>query len=54
MCDLSNAEVLNRWKMSKKDTAKQYWYEFMETRAKYGDKDAKVKLRQMDFLSCAT
>lgn len=54
MCELSNAEVLNRWKMAKKKTAKDYWYDFMETRAKYGDKEAKAKLKEMDFLLCAT
>ena len=49
MCDLSNAEVFNRWKYSKKKTAKDYWYAFLQTRAKYGDKDAKQKVKQMDF-----
>ncbi|SLJ84478.1 hypothetical protein [Psychrobacter sp. DAB_AL43B] len=33
MCDLSNAEVFNRWKHSKKKTAKDYWYDFLKSRA---------------------
>ena len=40
MCYLSNAEVFNRWKHCKKQTAKDYWYDFLLSRAKYGDKDA--------------
>lgn len=54
MSDLSNAEVYNRWKFAKKQTAKDYWYDFLLMRAKYGDKEAKAKLKEMDFLSCAT
>lgn len=41
MSYLSNAEVFNRWKGCKKQTAKDYWHDFLLTRAKYGDKDAK-------------
>ena len=33
MCDLSNAEVYNRWKNSKKKTARDYWHEFLKARA---------------------
>lgn len=40
MSYLSNAEVFNRWKHCKKQTAKDYWYDFLLSRAKYGDKDA--------------
>lgn len=41
MCYLTNAEVFNRWKHCKKQTAKDYWYEFLLSREKHGDKDAK-------------
>lgn len=50
MCELSNAEVLNRWKHSKKQTAKDYWYDFMTVRAKYGDKIAQGIIKTMDSL----
>ena len=41
MCYLTNAEVFNRWKHCKKQTAKDYWYDFLLSRVKHGDKDAK-------------
>lgn len=44
MSYLSNAEILNRWKQchaSGRETAAGYWHEFLLTRAKYGDQDAK-------------
>jgi len=33
MCDLSNAEVYNRYQQSKKKTARDYWHEFLKARA---------------------
>ncbi len=50
MHHLSNAEVFNRWKQCKKQTAKDYWYEFMLVRAKYGDKQAQGLIGTMDRL----
>lgn len=48
MSDLSNTEVYNRWRHCKKQTAKDYWYEFLLTRVKHGDKDAK---QYADFIN---
>ena len=56
MSDLSNAEIYNRWKFAKKQTAKDYWYDFMKKRAQRGGKDAedaKLQVAKMDML-CAT
>lgn len=53
MCDLSNAEILNRWKQchsSGRKTAADYWYDFMVKRAQRGGKDAKDKIALMDRL----
>lgn len=53
MCDLSNAEVFNRWKQcntSKRLQAADYWYNFMLVRAKYGDKQAQGIVSTMDRL----
>lgn len=53
MSDLSNAEILNRWKQcktSKRLQAADYWYDFLLVRARYGDKDAKNKIALMDRL----
>lgn len=41
MYHLSNAEIFNRWQHSKKQTAKDYWYDFLLSRVKHGDQDAK-------------
>lgn len=41
MSHLSNADVYNRWRHCKKQTAKDYWHNFLLSRAKYGDKGAK-------------
>lgn len=48
MSELSNAEVFNRWKMCKKQTAKDYWYDFLLSRANRGDIEAKDKVAEMD------
>lgn len=48
MCELSNAEVNNRWKHSKKQTAKDYWYDFLLSRANRGDIDAKDRIEKID------
>ena len=53
MSDLSNAEILNRWKQchsSGRKTAADYWYDFMLVRAKYGDKQAQGIVSTMDRL----
>lgn len=53
MCDLSNAEVFNRWKQcktSKRLQAADYWYDFLSVRAKYGDKQAQGLVSTMDRL----
>jgi len=50
MCDLSNSEVFNRWKMAKKKTAKDYWHDFMSKRAKRGYKGAQAVVDKMDRL----
>lgn len=54
MSELTNAEILNRWKQCHSSGRKQaadYWYDFMLVRAKYGDKDAKNKIALMDRLN---
>lgn len=54
MCDLSNAEIFNRWKQcktSKRLQAADYWYNFMLLRAKYGDKQAQGIVSTMDRLN---
>lgn len=48
MSELSNAEVFNRWKMAKKKTAKDYWYDFMKSRADRKYLDAKEYVDKMD------
>ena len=48
MCDLSNAEIYNRWKFAKKQTAKDYWYDFMVKRAQYGYPKAQECVDAMD------
>lgn len=48
MCELSNAEVLNRWKHSKKQTAKDYWYDFLKSRADRGYPGAQEYVEKMD------
>lgn len=40
MCKISNAEVFNRWKFAEKQAARNYWFNFLNTRANYGDKNA--------------
>ena len=50
MSYLSNAEVFNRWKCCKKQTAKDYWHEFLLARVRHGDKDAK---QYADFIKQA-
>ena len=53
MCDLSNAEVFNRWKQCKTSNrlqAANYWYDFLSVRAKYGDKQAQGLVSTMDRL----
>lgn len=56
MSDLSNAEILNRWKQCHSSGRKQaadYWYDFMAKRAKRGGKDAedaKQRVAKMDRL----
>lgn len=53
MCELSNAEIFNRWKQCKTSNrlqAADYWYEFMTVRAKYGDKIAQGVIKTMDSL----
>jgi len=48
MCDLSNAEIYNRWKFAKKQIAKDYWYDFMVKRARCGRKGAQDTVDAMD------
>ena len=48
MCDLSNAEAFNRWKHSKKQTAKDYWYDFLKSRADRGYPGAQEYVEKMD------
>lgn len=50
MCDLSNAEVFNRWKQCKKQTAKDYWYDFMAKRVQCGRKGSQRVLDEMDAI----
>ena len=49
MSDLSNAEVFNRWKQCKKQTAKAYWYDFLKNRADRNYPGAKEYVDKMDF-----
>ncbi len=51
MCDLSNAEVFNRWKHSKKQTARDYWFDFLKSRADRGYPGAKDLFNKMERLS---
>jgi len=48
MCDLSNAEVFNRWKQCKKQTAKDYWYNFLKSRADRSYPGAQKYVDDMD------
>lgn len=48
MSELSNAEVFNRWKMCKKQTAKDYWYDFLKKRADRRYLDAQEYVEKMD------
>lgn len=53
MCDLSNAEVLNRWKQchsSGRKTAADYWYDFMAKRVQCGRKGSQRVLSEMDAI----
>ena len=49
MCDLSNAEVFNRWKQCKKQTAKDYWYDFLKRRSDRNYPGAKDYVNRMNF-----
>ena len=48
MSDLTNAEVFNRWKHSKKQTAKDYWYDFLKKRADRNYPRAQEYVDKMD------
>jgi len=48
MCDLSNAEVFNRWKQCKKQNAKDYWYNFLKSRADRSYPGAQKYVDDMD------
>lgn len=53
MSDLSNAEILNRWKQchsSGRKTAADYWYDFMAKRVQCGYKGAQAVVDKMDRL----
>lgn len=53
MCDLSNAEVLNRWKQCKTSNrlqAADYWYDFMAKRVQCGRKGSQKVLDEMDAI----
>lgn len=53
MSDLSNAEIFNRWKQCHSSDRKQaadYWYDFLLSRAKYGDKQAQGIIKTIDSL----
>ena len=49
MCDLSNAEVFNRWKHSTKQTAKDYWFDFLKSRADRGYPGAQDYVNKIYF-----
>lgn len=53
MSDLSNAEVYNRWKHAKKQTARDYWYNFLLSRADRCDKDARQYTNHIERGLCA-
>ena len=46
MCDLSNAEVFNRWKHSTKD----YWFDFLKSRADRGYPGAEEYVNKMNLV----
>ncbi len=51
MSDLSNAEILNRWKQCHSSGRKQaadYWYDFMSKRVQCGRKGSRRVLDEMD------
>ncbi|WP_198333649.1 hypothetical protein [Psychrobacter namhaensis] len=53
MCDLSNDEILSRWKQchsSGRKTAADYWHDFMVKRAQCGRKGSKAVLGEMNFI----
>ena len=53
MNDLSNAEVLNRWKQcktSKRLQAADYWYDFMSKRVQCGRRGSQRVLNEMDAI----
>ena len=50
MCEPSNAEVYNRWKHSKKKTAKDYWYDFLKARADRNIAGAQKYVDKMDSI----
>lgn len=53
MCDLSNAEILNRWKQCHSSGRKQaadYWYDFMAKRVQCGRKGSQRVLSEMDAI----
>ena len=53
MCDLSNAEVLNRWKQCHSSGRKQaadYWYDFMAKRVQCGRKGSQRVLSEMNAI----
>lgn len=53
MSDLSNAEILNRWKQchsSGRKTAADYWYDFMAKRVQCGRKGSQRVLNEMDAI----
>lgn len=51
MCDLSNAEVFNRWKHSKKQTARDYWFDFLKSRANRGVEGAQDFVDKIELCS---
>lgn len=51
MSDLSNAEVYNRWKQAKKQTARDYWFNFLKSRADRGNKNAQDYVDKIYFFS---
>ena len=53
MSDLSNAEILNRWKQCHSSGRKQaadYWYDFMAKRVQCGRKGSQRVLNEMDAI----
>ncbi len=53
MSDLSNAEILNRWKQCHSSGRKQaadYWYDFMSKRVQCGRKGSQRALNEMDAI----